>query len=336
MFGRTILVGSSLAVASLAMAACGGGAGAGADPDDPVAIGVTVLAPSEMYVVPWLVAQDQGFFTDRGVEVTDIVAGKGGSQTLRTQLAGDIPIGEVGFRSVAEANAQGVDVFAVGGGFQSSSGLDFYALAGNDDVSDIPSIDTWAFTNPGSSIEALSYLIPEEGGIDDSDDERVAAGGVGEGIALLESGEVDVAVVPPSVVSQNKGKFKLVVRSSDIVPRFQQSVLTTTEEYASENPDVVEAVVAGYQEAAEWIPDHVDEAAALYAAHNDLPQDAAKTVVADAVAADGWGAGFNSESINHALEAMEATGFEGEVDECSLFVPDYLPDGVSSSITDEC
>lgn len=334
---RSLVARALVGVSALLIAGCGGGGsgGRGADPNDPVKIDVTVLAATEFFAIPWLVGQDQDFFSKRGVEVENILAGSGGSATLRTQLSGDAPIGEIGYKSVLDAWSQDIPVRAVGGGAQGPYGGEFYALADNDRVNGIADIKKWAYTNPGSSVYALSFLLPKEAGLS-TDGERIAAGGVGEGAALLEAGTVDAAWLPPSLASRNKGKFKQVVATSDYLTDFQQSVITTSPAYAEEHPDVVRAVLAGWQESARWIAENPDRAAQLYAEHVDLPVKAAVGVVKGAIESNVWNVGFNPAALERATEAAVVSGFEGEVDYCEFFDGSFLPKGAARELPTKC
>lgn len=323
------------AVAALTLSACGGGTASDASANNPVTIDVPVSNATEPYVIPWLVAKDQGFFADRGVIVNKIVPSKGGSTTLRNLLSGDLPIGDVGFTSVLESTAAGAPVTVVGGATQSVYGLDFYAKPSNNAVKTIADVKTWAFTNPQSVTQALTFLLPEAAHVNNKV-KRTASGGVGEGIALLESGDVDVAVVPTSVVAKGSDKFRLVVSSSDYLKSFQQSVITTTPEYAKSHPKVVKAVVGGYQEAVQWIEKNPAKAAALYAKYSDIPVDVATIVVEKAVAVDNWGTGFDAAAIETAVRAMKVSGSKVSNDYCSLFDDSFLPDGVAANLPAAC
>ncbi|MFF9490119.1 ABC transporter substrate-binding protein [Streptomyces sp. NPDC014676] len=328
---RAAVVLSSL----LVLSGCGGGGSQKADPKDPVTIDVAVLAATEFYVVPWLVGQKQGFFAERGVVVENIVAGSGGSATLRTQLSGGMPIGEIGYKSVLDAWSEDIPVLTVGGGAQGPYGGDFYALADNDRVDELRDIKKWAYTNPGSSVYALSFLLPKAAGLP-TKAERVAAGGVGEGAALLEAGTVDVAWLPPSLASRNEGKFKKVVSTGEYITDFQQSVITTSPEYAKEHPDVVRGVLAGWQEATQWIAQNPDAAARIYAEHVDLPVKAAASVVEGAIASKVWNVGFNPAALKRGTEAAVVSGFEGDVEYCAFMDASYLPGGASTELPAKC
>lgn len=303
---------------------------------DPTSIGITVSNAAEPYVIPWLVGRHEKFFQNHGVTISKVVAGKGGSTTLQTQLSGDLPIGEVSYPSVVQAKAKGAPVVAVGGATQSTFGLDFYASAGNTKVKTINDIKKWGYTNQGSVTQALTFLLPRKSGVPGSGVQRVATGGVGEGIALLESGEIDAAVVPQSVVAATPSKFRLVVSSASLIKQFQQSVITTTTSFSKQHPKVVKAVLAGYNEATVWIGKNPDAAAQLYADNIHIPPATAKKIVQRAVATDNWGGGFNPTALGNAAEALKVSGYTGKIDYCSLFDPAFLPTGLPAKLPTAC
>lgn len=331
---RTLIAGA--ATTMLLAAACSGGGSGPVDPNNPVTIDITVTNATETYTVPWLVGMDQGFFTSRGVRIGELVPGQGGSTTLRNLISGDLAIGEVSYPAVLDSAAEGTPVKAVGGAFQSLYGNDFYALSTNGPVQRVEDIRTWAFTNPGSVTESLTHLLPEVAGIGGQPVERVAAGGIGEGVALLESGAVDVAIVPDAVRAREPGTFRLVVPTSEYIDGFQQTVITTTSDYAEDNPEIVSAVLAGYQESVEWIHGHIDEAGALYAAHTDLPLEAAVAAVRRAAELDTWSVGISTEALDSANRAAQLAGFEAEIPYCDLFDPQFLPEGAQFQLPVSC
>lgn len=333
---RTMKSAAAATAVLLLTAACSGSGGGAVNPANPVTIDITVTNATETYTVPWLVGMDQGFFTERGVKIGELVPGQGGSTTLRNLISGDLAIGEVAYPAVVESAVEGAPITAVGGAFQSLYGLDFYTLADNAAVQGVGDIRTWAFTNPGSVTESLTYLIPQEAGIGDQQVKRVAAGGIGEGIALLEAGEVDVAIVPDAVRAQAPDRFRLVVSSNEFLKIFQQTTITTTTKYAEENPEVVRAVLGGYQESAEWIADNVDEAGALYAEYTDLPVETAVAAVRGALAINTWAVGVQTDGITSAARAMEMSGFTGEIPYCKLFDPQFLPEGAQMQLPVSC
>lgn len=325
----TIAVATGALVTALALSSCSGGSG-----ENVTAFDIAVSNATEPYSIPWLVGKDQGLFEKHGVTIGDIVPGKGGGTTVRNMLSGDLPIADVGFTSVLESRGAGAELAVVGGATQSVYGLDFYALASNDRVRTINDISTWAYTNPQSVTQALSFILPEVAGATQPI-ERTSSGGVGEGVALLEAGSVDVAVVPPSVVAKTD-KFRVAVSSADYLEKFQQSVIATAPEFAENNPDTVRGVVAGYAEAVDSIRDNPDLAAELYADYIDIDIESARAIVNRAVQYDNWGAGFDADAIEQAVKAQRIAMDSDDLRFCDLFRGDFLPENVSDTLPDEC
>ena len=326
-----VLAAVGLATA-VAAAACGGGSGSGDSEGGVTTIDVSVTHPEDIYSLPWLAGMQQGFFEKRGVKIGKIVPGKGGGTTLRNVLQGGLAVGDVAYPAVAKGHAAGAPVKVVGGALQSLYNVEFYALASNKRINAIEDVRTWAFTNPGSVTESLSYLIPKVAGLGKQPIKRVAAGGTGEGIALLEAGKVDIAVVPPATYLEDPDKFKLIVDSSKYIPKFQQTVLVTSPDYVKEDPDVIKGVLAGDQEGADWVKANPDEAAAMFSKHADLSEDIAKQVVEGAIKDDSWGVAFNADAIASATDALHATDFQEEVPYCDLFTGELLPADAKGSL----
>ncbi|GAB3562596.1 ABC transporter substrate-binding protein [Amycolatopsis endophytica] len=325
---RALIAGA--ATAALVLSACGGGG----DAEGVTSFDIAVSNASEPYSIPWLVGKDQGLFERRGVTIGEIVPGKGGGTTVRNMLSGDLPIADVGFTSVLESSEAGTPVTVVGGATQSVYGLDFYTLDSNAGVRTINDVRNWAYTNPQSVTQALSYILPRVAGAT-QEIERTSSGGLGEGVALLEAGSVDVAVVPPSVVAKTD-KFRVVVSSADYLKKFQQSVITTTPEFAERNPDTVKAVLAGYQDAVEFIRANPQKAAELYADYIDIDVAAATTIVNKTLQYDNWSAGFDAEAIEQAVEAQRLAMDRADLPFCELFRKTYLPANVPATLPAEC
>lgn len=335
MRSRRLLLAAALA-ATLGVTACSSDPGPDADPDNPVTIDVTVSAAAEIYSIPWLVAQQQGLFEKHGVIVENIVPGKGGSATMRTLLDGNIPIGEVSYPSIVQADAGGSELRIVGGGTQGPYPMNFYALASNTSIQSIDDVRRWAYTRPNSASDALTRLLPSLAGADAGRIERVSTGGIGEGLALLEAGSVDIALIPSIVAEQRPEDFRLIVSSPDYLQRFLQSTITTTKDYAASNPGVVRAINAGYTEAVESIRTDPEAAARIYAAYTGFDVPAALAVVERASSVGTWGGGFDPAAIESAQAGVEASGSDRDPDFCTLFDPDFLPAGAATEIPGDC
>ena len=53
-------------------------------------------------------------------------------------------------------------------------------------------------------------------------------GGFGEGIVALDLGAVDITPIPEPLWSKNKGKYRAVVRASEVLPPLDNVVGVTT------------------------------------------------------------------------------------------------------------
>lgn len=324
------------ALAILTLSACSTSGGGSSSSGGTPSIEVAVSNATDVFGIPWLVGQKEGFFKKDGVIVSKIVQGNGGTQSLQTQLSGNIPIGDIAFSGVTEAIAKGAPVVAVAGATQSLNGSDFYALASNTRVKTVSDIKSWAYTNPGSVSQSLTYMIPQKEGISDAGVQRIASGGTGNGIALLESHKVDVTIIGKAVALSNPGKYRLVVSPSKVIGSFQQSVITTTESYLKSHAPVVKAVIDGYNDSVNWIAGHPDQAAAIYASSINIPVSDAEIIVESCIKAKQWGVGINDPALETAAQAMRLSGFTGKIDYCSIFDTSYLPSGTATALPEKC
>lgn len=249
---------------------------------------------------------------------------------------GNIPIGEVSYPSIVQADAGGSELRIVGGGTQGPYPMNFYALASNTSIQSIDDVRRWAYTRPNSASDALTRLLPSLAGADAGRIERVSTGGIGEGLALLEAGSVDIALIPSIVAEQRPEDFRLIVSSPDYLQRFLQSTITTTKDYAASNPGVVRAINAGYTEAVESIRTDPEAAARIYAAYTGFDVPAALAVVERASSVGTWGGGFDPAAIESAQAGVEASGSDRDPDFCTLFDPDFLPAGAATEIPGDC
>lgn len=92
---------------------------------------------------------------------------------------------------------------------------------------------------------------------------------------------MDAAVVPIAEALKNKDAYKLVVSAKEVIPNFQQTVMTTTPEYAEDHPNVIKAITAGYDEAVQWTKDNPEQAAAIWARHTKEDNAVAEQIVED-------------------------------------------------------
>jgi NitT/TauT family transport system substrate-binding protein len=322
-----------LAVPLVLLSACaGGGEAADADPDKPISVD---FATSATNALPWLVAEENGDFETHGVTIGKLDLGDGGSSTLRSALAGGAPVVEVSFAAAVEAIDQGAEIEIVSGSLNTAVGVDFYALADNSAVQSVEDAKTLGVTSPGSISETVTTLALEQLGVPKP--KFVQTGGIGEGVALLESGDVDATFITPPVAASLGDKIREIFRASDELGSVQTSVIVASTEYATTHPKAVQAIVAALPDAAEQISSDPEGATEIWAPKLDL-EPAALMPYIDRInqTADVWQIGFNTDALNRAVDALALTGYEGEVDFCEILTDKYLPEGAPRGPLEEC
>ena len=327
--------GMVMLLALSAVTACGGQAGGG-DSGALKDVRVTVSNNTEPPVINFLVGQKKALFEKHGVRVTEIVAGQGGATTLRNLVSGDLALGAVSTPAVIEGRIAGTPVTVVGGNTPNPWGTDFYALANNAKVNTITDAKRWAFSNPGSITQAFTYILPKAAGIDPNTIERVAAGGLGEGIALLEAGKVDVTSISTGIIARNPGKYKLIVSAPQYLPEFESAVLTTPTRYLKDNPAVIDGLLLGLQDAREWIAQNPDEAGTIYAEEVGIDPEQGKALVREGLKTDYWNIGLTAKALQSVVDSMHASGFSKDIPWCDLFDLRHLPQGVTRELPVSC
>lgn len=310
------------------LAACGGGGGSASGEDG---IEISVTHPEDLYGVPWTVGREQGFFEDAGVTISKIVPAEGGGTTLQNVVAGKLPFGEVATGAVVNGYEAGAPIQVIGGAVQSVSDV-LWVAGGEGGPTDAASASgsTWGYTNPGSVTEAMSQMVPEAADIGDV--ETKSTGGTGEGIALLEAGDVDLAYAPPRTVAEQGDALRVVVDSSDYVPVYQQTVIVSGRDYAKQHPDEAKALLEGYAESVSWIEENPAEAAELWASSADLDPQVAEGLLQTAIDTDYWGVAFNPDALSAAADGLALTDDIASVDWAGLATDEYLPEDAKGEL----
>lgn len=284
---RRALAASLTSAAVLFLAACGGGA---QSPDGTTTVRINQAFQSLLYL-PLYVAQENGYFTEQGIEV-DISTGGGGTQSWAAVVGGSAdfsiqdPVfvpkshenGGSGLVVAAIQNAPSVFVIGRSGG---NAALDDASVFEGKKVVVSPEPDTsWAF---------MKYLI-EERGLKDVTLVNVA---LGSELAAVASGQADLALsfeptVSQAVVEQDLKVVYSYAANKDWYP-FAFSSLTTTEEFVQQNPKAAQGVVTAIAKASKFIyadPDSTVDLATKY--FPDLSRDVVKAAVEREIEAKGY------------------------------------------------
>ena len=334
--GALASLGSAAALSMLLTGCSSNGGDPGAA--DILTVDIAISVSSAMSAAPFAIANELGYFRDGGCEIGDQLEGQGGADPLRAVIDGGLDMGEVATNAVIDGYLSGAAIKVVGGSHQLPYDFTFAVRAD----SGIKSVDDmegkrWGFTNPGSASEDLSYLIADAAGLPEDSVKRVPTSGMGGGIAMLEGGDVDAALMIPLVYErQAPGKFAIGFEALDVIKAYQKTVYIASEKFIKEHPEAIKCVLDGVNKAMEFMQEDPERAGEIYAAENEDYE--AEELVADIKFANErdtlkGGVGFNAVGLeNVALARQLRTGDDSQVPWNKMFDASFLPEGASKEL----
>ncbi len=182
--------------------------------------------------MPFGVALMKGYFKDEGLNITGLISSAGGGTSLRNMLAGGgVPYGEVNPGVVVSAILAGADLRIVSDNALTVAEF-VWAVKPNSPIKSIKDLKgkKIGYTNPRSTSQALAAMLLQIAGYKPEDAELVKTGGFGEGIAALDSGQVDIVPITEPLWSKYKDKYRAVIVASDVLPPLDNVVGVTTVE----------------------------------------------------------------------------------------------------------
>ena len=186
-------------------------------------------------------------------------------------------------------------------------------------------------THPGALTWVLGELLLKENGLSYKDVTPVPVG-TGAGLAALDHDAVDATYEYEPLFSRDEGKYRVLARVSDVVPRVVTLFLVATQDMIDKQPDKLRAIMLTHKQAVDYIYAHPKEAADL-AAKRMVGVD--KAVVEHAVAASGQGQILVGRQLQPAAmdalqKVLQLTGeTKGPVDFKAMTDERFLPAGVA-------
>jgi NitT/TauT family transport system substrate-binding protein len=279
---------------------------------------------------PIAVAIERGEFKKRGVDITDVISSAGGGTTMRNQIASGAGYGVVGTAAVLAAFREGHDVKIVSANVMSIADLFWVSMPGKgiNSMQDLKGKKI-SYTKPRSTSQTLAKMAVAAAGLTEDEVELVSLGKVGAGLAALERGDVDAALILEPIMSSRKGKYVIAFDLTNL-PNMTQTVGVTTAEFAKNNPDKLRAIIAARRAAVDYLYAEPVKAAKLVAkAYGDkVSEEIAITAVKNMVAINYWGRGkFDMPALEAMLEGLRSQGsWEGPIVWDDLIDQSFLPD----------
>ncbi len=325
---------SSLRISVLAAALLAGAAQtAGAE---ELAIGNYGVSANGM---PFGVALAKGYFKDEGLNITGLISSAGGGTSLRNMLAGGgVPYGEVNPGVIVSAILAGADLRIISDNVLTVAEF-VWAVKPDSPIKSVKDFKgkKIGYTNPRSTSQALAMMLLTSAGFKPDDAELVKTGGFGEGIAALESGQIDIAPITEPLWSKVKGKYRAVVVASDILPPLDNVVGVATVEMLEKKGDFIRAVIRARRKAVQFMKARPDEAAEIVAKQYNIDLEVAKSAVRNLTTSTTkgvpyWGEGeIHLDGLKRMIEAQRSVGaITGEVDYSKIIDTRFLPDDLKA------
>jgi ABC-type nitrate/sulfonate/bicarbonate transport system substrate-binding protein len=258
-----------VAALALAATACGGpDAGTEGTRDTrPISVVFGTAGEKEFDNMPFLIAEQEGYFTEEGLDL-EIVHFSGGGGDLVSGFAGErVDLGFTSFASALRGMVAGVPIKIVA---ETSTFPVFWGLIVPTDsdiqsVDDLEAGDRIAITSEGGLTHYVALLILAQAGLSPNDVTLVPLGVGPEMPAALRAGEIEAAIAfpPNGPLLENEGVARYVVSLQELVPNFTFAGIIASEKAIDEKPEAIAGLLRAYQRGLEWMEENPEESVAF-------------------------------------------------------------------------
>jgi NitT/TauT family transport system substrate-binding protein len=319
---RRKLAALLFATALLATAACSSDSGSGDTPapgqPDQVTVGVIPI----LDVAPIYLGKQQGFFSDRNIELTLELA-QGGAAIVPAVVSGQYQFGFSNIISLLLAQSRDVPIKIVCNGNNSTGtdGEDFGALMVKGD-SPIQSAKDLAGKKVAANtlkniVEPVVRASVRKAGGDPASVEFVELP-FPQQPAALQSGQVDAVFVVEPFQQAVLAQGGRIIASSwvDAAPNLTVAVYFTSQQTLASNPDLVTRFTEAMQESLKYADEHADEARAIIGTYTQIePDTIAKLVLPK------WPPDINRESVQTLADLALQDGLLTEAADVNALMP---------------
>ena len=273
--------------------------------------------------MPYAVSMAKGFFKEAGADITGILGSIGGGNDVRNLIAEKLPYAEVALPSAVAAMQKGADLVIVSENVQNAASAVWVAMP-NSPINSVKDLKgkKIGFSSPQSFTQAAEFLMLYKAGYKKGDVTMVSTGGFGPGLTALETGGIDVAVIPLTDLIASPGKYKIVMKGVDSLPPVNNTVGVVPRKTLQERPQVVRAIIEGRRKGIEYMKAHREESADIIAKAYKMEPAVVMTIMKmliDEGSVEGipyWGVGnINYAGLENMLDAARISGLVvGEFD----------------------
>ncbi|MCZ2815041.1 ABC transporter substrate-binding protein [Modestobacter sp. VKM Ac-2984] len=274
------MVVGSMVIGALVLAGCGGGddevaepaAGAATDELTTVRVGAIPIVD----VAPLYLAQEVGIFADHGLEVEPFLA-QGGAAIVPAVLSGEAEFGFSNITSLLQAESRGVPLALVapGPGATGDPEEDFAAVIVPEDSDVQQPADLAGKRIAINSINNISDTVVRETVRQDGGDPssiQFVELAFPNMVAAVADGSVDAAfaVEPFATVGVSQGMRVVAAPYTETDEALTVAGYFTSDPYAAENPEIVQAFADAMEEAQQYATEHPDEVREVLSSYTNI------------------------------------------------------------------
>src|SRR5262245_49702129 len=266
---------------------------------------VALVSPSWNTGLPTAVARGAGFFKEEGLDVRPVTLSSSGPIMMALLMSGQADFVIAGAVAILRGIARGAPVVVVGGHLNRMS----YALMADKKLKTVADLKgkTIGITGIGGMGEfTVVESLRREGLIKDRDFFVLnIEGGPAARIAALKTGKVQAVPLTPGqrVQAENDG-FTMLLDTRDTLTEIPSTIVASTREFASSNPDKVVKFLRAIARAMELIRRDKEKAIMLGSSHG-LRGDSAIERKALDYYADDLDVRLKRENITSLLKQIE-------------------------------
>ncbi|MGC5616237.1 ABC transporter substrate-binding protein [Georgenia sp. Z1491] len=314
---RSYAAGATLAASALVLAACGGGDSegeGGGDGDEltPITVGVIPIID----VAPLYIGIEEGIFEEHGLDVT-AESGQGGAAIVPSVVSGDFDFGFGNSMSTVIAASTGMPLQIIASGVWSTGDPEedgFTIMSADESIQGPEDLEgAVVATNTLNAIgDSVVMESAELAGVDPTTIEFVEMP-FNSMPAAMENGDVDAAwIVEPfvTVAMEDSGAHVVTAVLLDIADEWEIATYFTTDTYANDNQETVEAFQAAISEANAYAQENPDAVREILQSYLDLPDG-----LEDRVILPGWQPEVSRETVQIYHDMADERGLlDQEVD----------------------
>jgi len=254
---------------ALVAAACGGdddgggNGGGGGDGTTAITIVTEWSYPDPLWI-PFLAAEDQGYYADAGLDVT-IQRPPDNSTTMKMLATGDAQVGLSATTDVVFARGEDLPVVAISNMTQSNNWGLFQLGSDPIDVAGLRGKTVGIYNDSWTA--AMLPLVLASGGLTMDDVETVSA--TGSVIPLLLNGKIDVATEVTNlggveISTSGGGAFSVLLAPEAGAPDTPVWVYVANSAWAAGHADLASAWLDATRKGIEWASQNPEDAVALF------------------------------------------------------------------------